>query len=214
MILTITKNDYLTIKALFHACADDDSRIVLTRVYYDHNLKLLIACSGHLARFEKPETEFIENHYFEKSEFLKSEKMLKPTETVQTFEEEFPSYPKITNVIPLIEKIGDLKSLKMICLNIELIKLLEKSIVKTKKETTLVFGFSSQLGATLVFKGLDNGIEGTILDRFIGVIMPFKILNVTINDEIPLPNLKNLVRTDIKSISDKIEFEMKKGKVF
>lgn len=207
MLLTITKHDYLTIKALFHAVAKEGDRPSLCKVYYDKKLNLLVACDGYILRVETPESDFSNNHFFSKEEFLKSEKMLKNTELVQDCDpSDLPAYPKFARIVPNAGTIGDLKPLKIIAINLNLLKQFDASIInKAKTGKNIAFGFSSQLGAICCF-GSSPGGE-TILEKFYGVIMPMRILGVNPYDCIFLPTLSSPLATGQKEQSKQVEKE-------
>lgn len=193
MILTITKNDYLTIKALFNAASKDKSRLCLTKVFYDHGKKLLLATDGRIFRCEKPESDFTESHFFSKEEFLKNEKMLKDTEMVQTCDaSELSPYPDMSSTIPNKGTIGELGDLKIIALNLNLLKQLDASIIhKAKTGKNIAFGFTTIMGAVLCY---GHALEGEcVVEKFYGVIMPRKIFNNRVYDSVSLPTLKNLI---------------------
>ena len=193
MLLTINKYDYLTIKALFNAASKDMSRLHLTKVFYDHGKKLLLATDGLIFRCEKPESDFTQSHFFSKKEFLKNEKMLKDTEIVQTCDaSELSPYPNMSSVIPNKRTIGELGDLKIIALNLNLLKRLDASIIhKTKTGKNIAFGFTNILGAVLCY---GHALVGEcVVEKFYGVILPRKIFNKGVYDSVSLPTLKNLI---------------------
>lgn len=207
MILMITKHDYLTIKALFHVVAKEGDRLSLTKVYYNKKLNLFVACDDHILRVETPETTFSDNHFFSKEEFLKKEKMLKETELVQDCDPEtLPPYPNFERIVPNAGTIGDLKALKLIAINLSILKQFDASIIdKSKTGKNIVFGFSSQLGAISCYGSTPESV--CILEKFYGVIMPMRILKVQTFGCISLPTLASVTVSGQKEQSEQAERE-------
>lgn len=220
MQVTITKKDYLTIKALFFATSKDKEREALSYVFYDKNRKLVMATSGMIVRFEILETHFNYNIFFSKKDFLKPWKDLKDFESVQTVDHPDYYYPNIYKYFPIAEKLSDLKPIPLIGISPTLISLFEKSIVKPKgvKEITLFFGFSSHAQAIAVYGTAYNEFGGTCLDKYLGIIMPCKPSFIHGNklehyEQLPLPSPKNsdyLIRDDLQTLANNLYHTFKK----
>lgn len=197
MQIAISKNDYLTIKALFAATSQCKDRPSLSHVYYDKDLNLLVACDGYILRVETPETVFQDYYFFSKSEFLKTEKLLKPFEFVAAkSEQDGMQYPRYDRAVPNIANVADLKPLQAVGLDL---KLMDRVLKTFPKSTTwrVNLGFSSQLGAILMYSASDNKKNyQNHFGKFLGVIMACKLGQKSEYSVHPLPTLQNIVMQD------------------
>lgn len=175
--ISISKETYITIKALFLVASQDMSRKVLSHVFYDHAKEVLLATDGYIFRVEKmtlwesDEVKVSENLYFSKIDFTLTTKNTKennivPCQVESAVEEK---YPNVWAVVPKVEKISDLVPLGFVSISPEYYSRFDKSVPFGSK--IYVMCFTGQSKAILVYR---NDFEEPFKE-FLGIIMPLRV---------------------------------------
>lgn len=175
--ISISKETYITIKALFLVAAQDKSREALCHVFYDHQKEVLLATDGHIFRVEKmtlwvsDEEKVSENLLFSKIDFTLTTKNTKENNIVPRIVERESEikYPNIWAVVPKVEKISDLVPLGFVSIDPEYYNRFDKSIPFGAKN--YVMGFTGRSKAIMVYR---NDFEKPF-SEFLGIIMPLNV---------------------------------------
>jgi len=173
---TITKDQYLTLKAMAIACSKDYTiRVVLTNLYYNNEKKQFVCTDGHIMRMEKMELEGVNsNFYINPKSLFHTKTTLKAVpgdeieiEGLETDNMEI--YPQYQNVIP--EKFE--AELNSIGLDLDLLVRLRKSY--NIKNVNMNFKFSKKLGAIGIYSRITdtNDLDEEMV--LSGIVMPIRI---------------------------------------
>lgn len=184
--ISLTCKEYLTIQALFHATADNDSRQALCYVWYDVSKDLFVATDGHIMRQEqigwidskKPEESFL----IDKNDMMLTKTQLRSKygpgfencgieltyESKRYYSKDQTEivYPAIWKVVPDPSKSIPLER---ICIEPDRITQFMKSFYV--RPTALIMQWTGELGAILIFSMDKFGAK-----TFVGIWMPLRIL--------------------------------------
>jgi hypothetical protein len=200
--VTITGVQYLTLAALLKAASQAIDRFAITRVFYDHDRDQFVATDGHLLRVEKLEwlEDAPENSFFlSKRDLMLSgaqlmlkygaeqqaedlEQVLVPLEYMRY--EDYPEhpYPNYAAVLPADEK---RRPLEWIGLSPELLADMRRTFYVRPRG--IRFQFHGELAAVGLYDACGAEEQG----RFLGVVMPIRIMGETPE---PLFELKEIER--------------------
>ncbi len=171
--INLTPKQYTTIKPLFNAASKDKtSRIALTFVYYNPEIKEVVATDGHILRVEAIDLGK-KAIYFAKEDF-KSVSGRNDITVQNEYDTEYESkYPEYERVIPDRDYKEWPDKHPYLCVSFDLLAQFAKSDSNKIKSYVLIQ--TKKLGSVKIFTAYTP--DGYDAPRFLGVVMPIRARN-------------------------------------